>query len=464
MLELSSKILLLVAALPTTAFLVYWLLKSDEEEENEKDEGQKVMTSRHTLIEMKIPRKSVGAVIGRQGQKIKELQETSGARINFKDDSGKEDEDRTILIRGTPESAQTAECLIRKILADQPIKVTIEIHVPAYSIGRIIGHNGDTVRQISRSTNTKIYIDRTRDSYRDDPRPITITGTLENIEIAKGMINELIEEEEQFRAKTAVSAANREPRSKQKAPKAQYTTDSNDSLKLESLISANEFWDRPTSEQTVLAEVQWPAYKEYVEVYVSAVANPGIFWVQLVASASLQLDKLTEEMSAFYSRNFDSQELFVTDVRKGHIVASPFEGDSLWYRARVMDIDGDQLDLYFIDYGDSNYSQKNSVRMIQQEYLYLPAQAIECRLANVKPKGDGWTEAATEEFEQWTHCARWKVLMSKNEKKIDAGDGEATSPSPLFPHLTLMDTNRTVDFNINNELVLKGYAEWIDPQ
>ncbi|KAL3854394.1 hypothetical protein ACJMK2_013665 [Sinanodonta woodiana] len=470
MLELTktSKILLLAVAMPTTAFLLYWLLKSDEEEESKEGKGKKIITSRHTLIELKIPRKLAGVVIGRQGQKIKELQETSGARINFKDDNGKEDEERTIQIRGTSESAQTAECLIRKIIADQPVKITTEMHVPAKCIGRIIGRNGESVRQISRSSNTKIYIDRTRDGYRDGPRPITITGSLENIEIAKGMINELVEEEEKFRAKTAVSAANREPRSKQKATKAQYTSDNNDSLKPESLVSANEAWDRPTSAPTVLTEVQWPAYKEYVEVYVSAIASPGIFWVQLVNSASLQLDLLTEQMTVFYGSNYDSGNLLVTDVKKGDIVASPFENDTSWYRARVMDVDGDKLDLYFIDYGDSNYSQKNSIRIIQQEFLCLPAQAIECRIASVKPIGDSWTDKATEEFEQWTHCARWKVLMAKNEKKIDTGDGtdasSSPSPSPSFPHLTLIDTSTNVDFNINKELVLQGYAEWIDPQ
>ena len=48
-----------------------------------------------------------------------------------------------------------------------------------------IGRNGETIRQMSRASKTKIYIDRTQDDYRDKPRVITISGAKPQIEIAK---------------------------------------------------------------------------------------------------------------------------------------------------------------------------------------------------------------------------------------------------------------------------------------
>ncbi|XP_010211851.1 PREDICTED: uncharacterized protein LOC104566740, partial [Tinamus guttatus] len=39
---------------------------------------------------------------------------------------------------------------------------------------------------------------------------------------------------------------------------------------------------------------------EQLEVYVSAAENPNHFWIQLVGGRSLQLDKLTSDMSQFY--------------------------------------------------------------------------------------------------------------------------------------------------------------------
>lgn len=40
---------------------------------------------------------------------------------------------------------------------------------------------------------------------------------------------------------------------------------------------------------------------EHLEVYVSASENPQHFWIQIIGVRSLQLDKLTTEMSRFYN-------------------------------------------------------------------------------------------------------------------------------------------------------------------
>ena len=50
-----------------------------------------------------------------------------------------------------------------------------------------------------------------------------------------------------------------------------------------------------------LSAIPWPKNKEFVEVYVSAVANPGTFWVQIISSMALQLDEMTAKMSREYS-------------------------------------------------------------------------------------------------------------------------------------------------------------------
>ena len=47
-------------------------------------------------------------------------------------------------------------------------------------------------------------------------------------------------------------------------------------------------------------EGTWPANRDYLEVYVSAIEHPGHFWVQLVNAQSAQLDRLTREMTAYY--------------------------------------------------------------------------------------------------------------------------------------------------------------------
>ena len=50
-----------------------------------------------------------------------------------------------------------------------------------------------------------------------------------------------------------------------------------------------------------------------------------------------------------------------TPFRVGEMVAAPFLDDHSYYRAQVMEIEEDKLDLYFVDYGDSEFVEKSDV-------------------------------------------------------------------------------------------------------
>lgn len=45
----------------------------------------------------------------------------------------------------------------------------------------------------------------------------------------------------------------------------------------------------------------WPSGREFVEVYVSSVANPHTFFVQILTSMSLRLDEVVKSMSQYYA-------------------------------------------------------------------------------------------------------------------------------------------------------------------
>ncbi len=68
-----------------------------------------------------------------------QIQQTTGAKVNFKDDAPTSDDERVVRISGTHESAQQAEVQVRKIIAEQPPIITDTITVPDKCIGRIIG-------------------------------------------------------------------------------------------------------------------------------------------------------------------------------------------------------------------------------------------------------------------------------------------------------------------------------------
>ena len=69
-------------------------------------------------------------------------------------------------------------------------------------------------------------------------------------------------------------------------------------------METEDRWDTGDTKRQVTAA---GPVKEYMEVFVSAVEHPGHFWVQIITSTSLQLDKLTDDMTAFYNNQATAQ-------------------------------------------------------------------------------------------------------------------------------------------------------------
>ena len=54
------------------------------------------------------------------------------------------------MVRGNQESAQKAEMMIKQIIHDIPEVHTIDLFVPQRFLGRLIGKNGDNIRNLQR--------------------------------------------------------------------------------------------------------------------------------------------------------------------------------------------------------------------------------------------------------------------------------------------------------------------------
>jgi tudor domain-containing protein 2 len=120
---------------------------------------------------------------------------------------------------------------------------------------------------------------------------------------------------------------------------------------------------------------------DYETVYVSAVEHPGHFWVQHINSDSLKYEKLIQDMASYYSTDdgqikvaspddSSAQEQQVAakaeDLQEGDLIAAPFEGETGVYRARVLEVfDNNTLDVYFIDYGDSEILDARKVTKLK---------------------------------------------------------------------------------------------------
>ena len=128
-----------------------------------------------------------------------------------------------------------------------------------------------------------------------------------------------------------------------------------------------------------------------MEVFVSGVETPSEFYVQKIGSRSVELDKLTAEMTLFYEEETNRKLMSLSAVEAGDVVAAKFIDEENYYRAKIVSVEENSYDynqstveLFFVDFGDSLTTGITDIFELKTEYLKLKFQAIKVSLANVK--------------------------------------------------------------------------------
>ncbi|KAM8816780.1 tudor and KH domain-containing protein [Rhynchonycteris naso] len=439
-------------------------------------------------IEMRVPQEAVKLIIGRQGANIKQLRKQTGARIDV--DTEDVGDERVLLISGFPVQVCKAKAAIHQILTENA-PVSEQLTVPQRSVGRIIGRGGETIRSICKASGAKITCDKDSEGTLLLSRLIKISGTQKEVAAAKHLILEKVSEDEELRKRIAHSAETRVPRKQPISIRREEVTEpgaagepvlwrnTGTSVEQASLLEAppctggggdmaigkpeEGSWEKPngdsseksgtqTSPEMSMFEIPSPDFSfhadEFLEVYVSASEHPNHFWIQIIGSRSLQLDKLVNEMTQHYENSLPED----LTVHVGDIVAAPLPTNGSWYRARVLGtLENGNLDLYFVDFGDNGDCPLRDLRALRSDFLSLPFQAIECSLAQIAPAGEQWEEEALDEFDRLTHCADWKPLVAKISSYVQTGIS-------TWPKIYLYDTSNGKKLDIGLELVRKGYA------
>ncbi|XP_061436805.1 LOW QUALITY PROTEIN: tudor and KH domain-containing protein-like [Lethenteron reissneri] len=568
----------LLLAVPSGAALLYFLYHRLREygDEDLAQNGSGVARRILTTVEMSVPVSALGAIIGKQGATINQLQRETGAQVfvqraprGERDARGQE----VVRIRGTPDDVCRASVALHRIVAESATAVE-ELRLPQRAVGRIMGRGGQNIRAIQRHSNAKINCEHAGGLHPDSERVFTIVGTHQQIEMAKSLLLEKVAEEEDFRSEvlssvaarhkrkvsgtchsvrgpnlnvtaattavavattatvactfttaaatfttatttvactpattatftTAVAAATtvaacnfttaittsstanaataftfttwpgqRPPpsRSEGSEPCPEETTEpvsSHESSRESSHESSRESSHESSHESSqevrratfeVPSPVAATAAGEFFEVYVSALEHPGHAWLQILGPRSLQLDRLTAEMSIYYGSE-DSAAEAVPAPGIGDVVSAPFDHASVWYRARVArPASADTVELYYVDYGDSAVVPAGNLRPLRSDFLSLPFQAVECSLAQVKPVGACWSEEASDAFERLTHCACWTALQAKIVRYV------ATDSGGVVPSVQLVDATGEQSVDVAAELVRLGHAAWEEPE
>jgi len=422
---------------------LYFLHKDGDSYDLEQP-GSRIKTSKQVTIDVKIPKEFVGVVIGRQGSNIREIQTRTETKIHFRDEL-ETDSHRVCCVRGLAEDVQMAEILIQQTISQQPRLESLVMTVPSGCCGRIIGRQGDTIRDIQRISGAKVDVERgdSLGGVNSMERRITIKGTSKQISGAKEMIEEKVGEEESMRTSLLSS---RQPRVKQ-SPQPLFLS-----------YSGEEDSEQPLSLVQPQEILEVIAGDNAIDVMVSGVETPSEFWVQKVGPKSRDLDKMTQTMTDFYSElpNRKLLALNLERVKVGDIVAARFSQEESYYRAKVVSIKEDSYDasqsrveLFYVDYGDTEEKEITEVYELKTEYLKLKYQAIQCSIAHIKPEpGPAWSTESVDLFCELTHCAMWKFIYARIvEYDVDNN-----------PVVELLDNQG--DVNIGAEMVERGLASW----
>ncbi|XP_008294975.1 insulin-like growth factor 2 mRNA-binding protein 3 isoform X6 [Stegastes partitus] len=150
-------------------------------------------------VHLFIPALAVGAIIGKQGQHIKQLSHFAGASIKIAPAEGMDAKQRMVIIIGPPEAQFKAQCRIFGKLKEEnffgpkeEVKLEAHIKVPSCAAGRVIGKGGKTVNELQNLTCAEVVVPRDQTPDENDQVIVKISGHFFACQLAQRKIQEIL--------------------------------------------------------------------------------------------------------------------------------------------------------------------------------------------------------------------------------------------------------------------------------
>uniref|UniRef100_A0A672ZLG8 Far upstream element (FUSE) binding protein 3 n=1 Tax=Sphaeramia orbicularis TaxID=375764 RepID=A0A672ZLG8_9TELE len=165
------------------------------------------MDGNSAIQQILIPANKVGLVIGKGGETIKQLQERTGVQmIMIQDDPMPTGADKPLRITGDPHKVQQARELVVKLIRDKDqgefrssradfvSKMggsSLDVVVPRFAVGIIIGRNGEMIKKIQNDAGVRIQFKQ--DDGVSPDRVAQVMGQHDHCHHAVHLINELVQ-------------------------------------------------------------------------------------------------------------------------------------------------------------------------------------------------------------------------------------------------------------------------------
>ncbi|EGD75849.1 hypothetical protein, variant [Salpingoeca rosetta] len=153
----------------------------------------------HVLETVNVADHQVGRLIGREGSNIRQMEALSGCQVNVPAECEPGTSVRKITLRGSPESVryckQMLEQKIREDGGDPSAPATETItkiaYIPDDHVGRVIGRQGSTIRQIQELSGA--HMDIAKECRPGEyQREVTVTGTPAQVEKCEELIRKKV--------------------------------------------------------------------------------------------------------------------------------------------------------------------------------------------------------------------------------------------------------------------------------
>ncbi|XP_048213094.1 tudor domain-containing protein 5 isoform X6 [Perognathus longimembris pacificus] len=185
-----------------------------------------------------------------------------------------------------------------------------------------------------------------------------------------------------------------------------------------------------------------------IGVFVEYIVSPSQFYIRIYSRDSSELlEDMMIEMRRCYSNQLVSDRYIMPEyfIQPGHLCCVKISEDKWWYRVIIHRILGKkEVEVFYPDFGNIGIVQKSSLRFLKCCYTKLPAQAIPCSLAWVRPIEEHWTSRAILQFQK---LCGLKPLVGVVNEYIDG-----------ILNIFLCDTSSNEDIYFHHVLKTEGHA------
>ncbi|XP_041087500.1 insulin-like growth factor 2 mRNA-binding protein 1 isoform X1 [Polyodon spathula] len=156
-------------------------------------------TPEQETVHVFIPAQAVGAIIGKQGQHIKQLSRFAGASIKIAPPEAPDSKMRMVIISGPPEAQFKAQGRLYGKLKEEnffgpkeEVKLETHIKVAASAAGRVIGKGGKTVNELQNLTAAEVVVPREQTPDENEQVIVKIIGHFYASQLAQRKIRDIL--------------------------------------------------------------------------------------------------------------------------------------------------------------------------------------------------------------------------------------------------------------------------------